>query len=74
MSLWGSFEGFIRAFRSGEGWQPRLRPCGSLAETIKQSTHVRGGFGCWQRGNTEQQHEIVSRGHENYAESFEKDD
>jgi hypothetical protein len=48
----------------------------SLARTIRESTHVRGG---WQtmglpRASTEQQLEIVVEGHENYTKSFHDQD
>ena len=64
--------GFVRAFRSGAGSHPGLSPSDSLAETIEESTHVRGLHGGLPRAGTEQQHEIVVQGHEDYQKSFKK--
>jgi len=74
MSLWGSVKGFIREFRSSKGMRrPDLGSSESLAKTIKESTHVRGGQGtALSRASTEEQLEIVVEGHENYTKSFKK--
>lgn len=77
MSLWSNVKGFIRAFQSGAGTNPNLKPSSSLARTIEESTHVRGGGpgggGGLSRGSTEAQHKIVAEGHDNYEKSFKKD-
>ena len=71
MSLFAQFRGFIRAFRSG-ATSPRDGASESLAKTIKESSHVRGGRGGLARASTEQQHKIVVKGHENYTKSFKR--
>lgn len=78
MSFWGSLKGFVREFRSSKGMKgPDLGSAESLARTIRESTHVRGGQQMMglSRASTEQQLEIVVEGHENYTKSFhDKDD
>jgi len=63
--------GFIRAFLAPtEPGGPR-HSGHSLARTLKDSTHVRGGpGGGLSRAGTEQQHNIVAKGHQGYAKSF----
>jgi hypothetical protein len=70
-------KGFVREFRSSKGMKrPDLGSGESLARTIRESTHVRGGqqnMGL-SRASTEQQLEIIVEGHENYTKSFHKED
>jgi hypothetical protein len=73
MSLWGSLKGFVREFRASKGMKRAdLGPEESLARTIRESTHVRGGQQMMglSRASTEQQLEIVVEGHENYTKSL----
>ncbi len=71
MSILDTLRGFLGAFRRGAS---SPRPSSSLANTIKDSTHVRGAHGGLARAGTEQQHDIVAKGHEHYQKSFDKDD
>ncbi len=71
MSILSTLKGFFRAFRRRAS-SPRASS--SLANTIKDSTHVRGAYGGMARASTEQQHKIVAEGHENYQKSFKKDE
>lgn len=73
MSLWSSIKRFIEAFRATSADRRGTEPASSLARTLEESTHVRGGRGGLARAGTEDQHEIVVEGHENYVESFEDD-
>ena len=67
-------KGFVREFRASKGMsRPDLGSADSLARTIKESTHVRGGAGtALSRASTEEQLEIVIEGHESYTKSFKK--
>ncbi len=72
--IWRDLRGFFRALqRVDPTTGPRVSS--SLAKTLKESTHVRGGHGtALPRAGTEAQHKIVAEGHEHYTKSFEKDD
>lgn len=72
MSIRRQIRNFWRAFRSNKGARVSRHGGHSLANTLRDSTHVRGGsqgMGLGRAG-TEQQHKIVAEGHENYTESF----
>ncbi len=73
MALWRQVRAFVRAFRAAgrDGRSEHLRPDNSLARTLKDSTHVRGGRMGLARASTERQHEIVAKGHKSYVESFD---
>lgn len=73
MSPWSSIKGFIEAFRASFGRPPDTGRLSSLARTLEESTHVRGGQGGLARASTEDQHEIVVEEHESYVDSFEDD-
>lgn len=75
MSIWGQIKGFVRAFRRGEELPTSRHGGHSLARTLKESTHVRGGNQVTglSRAGTEKQHEIVAEGHERYTASFDDD-
>lgn len=73
MSLWYSIKGFFEAFRAKSADDAGPGPLSSLARTMEESTHVRGGRGGLARASTEDQHEIVIEGHEDYVGSFEDD-
>ena len=75
MAIWGQVKAFWRAFRASDGKGIRHRGH-SLAETLEDSTHVRGGQQNMGLGiaGTEQHHQIVAEGHEHYTKSFEDDD
>lgn len=75
MAIWQEITAFWRAFRSGAGEPVRRHGGHSLAKTLEDSTHVRGGHGsALPRAGTEGQHKIVAEGHEDYTKSFEDDD
>ena len=59
-------------FRPASAYPRRPKAPDSLARTLKDSTHVRGGDGGMMRASTEQQHKVVAEGHENYTKSFKK--
>ena len=74
MTIWTQIRGFVQALVANDT-DPSTRHGGhSLAETLRDSTHVRGGqqMAGLGRAGTEAQHKIVAEGHENYTKSFKK--
>lgn len=65
---------FWRAFRRNEPSEPVRHSGHSLARTLEDSTHVRGLEGGMARAGTEEQHELVAEGHEQYTKSLRDDD
>lgn len=72
MRITQQIRGFLRALRSNRDMTESKHSGHSLAETLRDSTHVRGGWGTGlARAGTEQQHKIVVEGHQNYTDSFD---
>lgn len=63
----------LKAVFTKKGGSRYSNPVSSIARTMEESTHVRGGRFGLPRASTEQQHEIVVEGHEAYVESLEDD-
>ena len=70
MSFFAHLRGFLRALRHPGASKARRHPGHSLALTIRDSTHVKGGQGA-PRASTEAQHRIVGEGHQRYRDSFD---
>lgn len=71
MRITQQIRGFLRGLRSNGDITEARHSGHSLAKTLRDSTHVRGGRGGLGRAGTEQQHKIVAEGHQNYTDSFD---
>lgn len=72
-TLWNRIRAAFRALFTKQGTGV-ANPVESIAKTMEESTHVRGGRWGLPRASTEEQHEIVVEGHEAYLDSFEDGD
>lgn len=74
MSFWNRVRRVLKAIFAKSKGPRSSNPVESIARTMEESTHVRGGRFGLPRASTEQQHEIVIEGHESYVESLDDDD
>lgn len=74
MPSWREIRRFLSALFRKSDRQRSTNPVESIARTMEESTHVRGARMGLPRASTEEQHEIVVEGHQDYVESLSDDD
>jgi hypothetical protein len=69
-SFWSALRFWVRdTFASRDH---AVAPPDSLAKTIKDASHVRGGRGGMARSSSEEVHQHAVEGHDEYQKSFKK--
>ncbi len=71
MTIISDLRMFVRRLFRSSNYPSAPKTPDSLARTIKESTHVRGGDLGLSRAGTEAHHDIVAKGHKNYEASFD---